>query len=112
MERDEVECSSPQSSVVSSLVVVEKNKILRAPAGGPGDSSKARYLERLNDLDLEDLACRRELLEVLELKKSMSHKDLSNHYCVDWLKAHEAQFSQGITLETADLTGISKKSIT
>ena len=111
MERDEVECSSPQSSVVSSLVVVEKNKILRAPAGGPGDSSKARYLERVKDLDLEDLACRRKLLEVLELM-SLSHKDLSNHYCVDWLKAHEAQFSRGKTLETADLPGISKKSIT
>ena len=64
----------------------------------------------MNDLDLKDLACRRELIEVLRLK-SLSHEDLSNRYCVDWLKAHEAHFSRDKTLETADVTGISKKSI-
>ena len=49
-------------------------------------------------------------MEILGLK-SLSQKDLSNHYCVDWLKTHEAQFSRDKTLETADLTGIPKKSI-
>ena len=82
----------------------------RLLAGGPGESSKARYLERANDLDLEDLACTRELMEVSGLK-SLSHKDLCNHYSVGWLKAHEAHFSRDKTLETANLTGTPKKSI-
>ena len=43
--------------------------------------------------------------------KSLSHEDLSNHYCVDWLKAHEAHFSRAKILETADSTGILKMSI-
>ena len=64
----------------------------------------------MEDLDLEGLACRQELVEVLGLK-SLSHEDLSNHYCVDWLKVHEARFSRATILETADLTGIPKKSI-
>ena len=67
MEGDEMESSTPQCSGTS------------------------RYLERVKDLDMEDLACRLELLEVWELK-SLSHEDLSNHYCADWLKAHEARF--------------------
>ena len=79
-------------------------------AGGPGESSKARYLERANDLHLEDLACIRELMDVSGLK-SLSHEDLCNHYCVGWLKTHEAHFSRDKTLETADLTGTPKKSI-
>ena len=41
----------------------------------------------------------------------MSHEDLSSHFCVDWLKAHEAYFSREETLETADLTGIPRRSI-
>ena len=49
-------------------------------------------------------------MEFMELK-SLSHEDLSNHYCVDWLKAHEAHFSRDKTLERADLNGIPKKSI-
>ena len=97
-----------QSSVVSSVVVVG-NKEARAPAGGPGDAIKARYLERVNDLDLEDLSCRQELMEVMRLK-SLSHEDLSNHYCVDWLKAHETHFYRDKTLETADLTRIPRNS--
>ena len=96
--------------MLSSVVVAEKKKNVRAPAGSPGESSKARHLERVNDLDLGDLACRRELMEFMELK-SLSHEDLSNHYCVDWLKAHEAHFFRDKTLETADLNGIPKKSI-
>ena len=86
-----MEYSTSQSSAVSSVVVVD-NKKARAPPGGPGEASKARCLERVKDLDLEDLACRQELMEVLGLK-SLSHEDLSNHYCVDWLKAQEAHFS-------------------
>ena len=93
MERDAAESSTPQSSVV---VVDNKKK-----AEGPGEGSRARYLERVKDLDLEDLTCRQELVEVLGLK-SLSHEDLSNHYCVDWLKVHEAHFSRAKILETAD----------
>ena len=39
-------------------------------------------------------------MKVLELK-SLFHEDLSNHYSVEWLKAHEAHFSRERTLETA-----------
>ena len=105
MEGDEEESSTPQSSVVSSVVVVDNKRTER-----PGETSKARYLERIKDLDLEDLACRQELAEVLGLK-NVSHEDLSRHHCVDWLKAHEAHFSRAKTQETADLTGIPQKSI-
>ena len=106
-----MESSTPRSSVVSTVVVVVgKNKNVKASTGSPGESSKTRYLERVNDPDLEDLAYRRELMEFLRLK-SLSHKDLSNHFCVGWLKAHEAHFSRDKALVTADLTGISKESI-
>ena len=106
MERDEAESSTFQSSVASSVVMVDK----KMKAGGPGETSKSSYLERVEDLDLEDLACRQELLEFLGLK-NLSHEDLSNHYCKDWLKVHEAHFSQDKTLETADLTGTPRGSI-
>ena len=53
MEGDETESCTPQSSVVSSVVVVDNKKTER-----PGEVSKARYLQRVKDLDLEDLACR------------------------------------------------------
>ena len=43
--------------------------------------------------------------------EGLSHEDLSNHYCVDWLKAHEAHYSRAKTLEIADLTGIPQRSI-
>ena len=76
----------------------------------PAEPSKAWYQERVKELDLEDLACMQELA-VLGFK-NVSHEDLSRHHCVDWLKAHEAQFSRTKTLETADLTGIPQKSIT
>ena len=76
---------------MSSVAVVD-NKKARAPPGGSGEASKTRYLERVKDLDLDDLACRQELMEVSGLK-SLSHEDLTNHYCVDWLKAQEAHFS-------------------
>ena len=54
-----MESSTPQSSVVSSVVVVDNKK----KAECPGEASRARYLERVKDLDLEDLACRHELAE-------------------------------------------------
>ena len=77
---------------------------------GPRKASRTRYLERVKDLGLKDLACRQELTEVLGLK-SLSHEDLSNHYCVDWLKAHEAHFSRAKTLEMVDLTINPQRSI-
>ena len=46
-----------------------------------------------------------ELMDTLELI-SFSLEYLSSHYCVDWLKAHEAHFFRERTLETTDLTGI------
>ena len=52
MEGDDEESSKPQSSVVSALVVVWTKRRQR-----PGEMSKARYLERIKDLDLENLAC-------------------------------------------------------
>ena len=41
----------------------------------------------------------------------MSHEYLNRHHCLDWQKAHEADFSRAKALETADLTGIPQKSI-
>ena len=74
MEGDEAESSTPRSSVVSSVVMVDnKNKL-----DGPGEAIRTRYLKRVKDLDLDDLACRQELTEVLGIK-SLSHEDLSNH---------------------------------
>ena len=64
----------------------------------------------MKDLDLEDLACRQELAEMLGLK-NVSHEDLSRHHCMDWLEAHDAHFSRARTLEISDLTGIPQKSI-
>ena len=59
MEAEEAESSTPQSSVISSVVVVDKKKAER-----PSEASKARYLESVKELDLEDLEC-------------VSHEDLS-----------------------------------
>ena len=49
---------------------------------GPAETSRARYLERIKELDLEDLECRQELAKVLRLK-DVSHEDLSRNHCVD-----------------------------
>ena len=57
IEGDEAESSAPQSSVVSSVVVVDNKKTER-----PGEASRAGYLERVKDVDLEDLACRRHVV--------------------------------------------------
>ena len=105
MEAEEAESSTPQSSVLSSVVVVDNKRVER-----PADTSRTRYLEKVKELDLEDLECRQELREALGLKH-VSHEDLSRHHCVDWLKAHETHFSRARMMETADLTGIPKKSV-
>ena len=64
----------------------------------------------MKDLDLEDLACRQELTQALRINR-LSHEDLSNHYCADWLKAYEAHLSRAKTLEMADLTEIPQRLI-
>ena len=104
MEAEEAESSTPQSSEVSSVVVVDEKRMER-----PAETSRARYLEKIKELDLEDMECRQELAEVLGLK-DVSHADLSRHHCVDWFKAHEAHFSRARMMETADLTGFPLKS--
>ena len=48
MEGDEEESSTPQSSVLSSVVVVDSKK----KGEGPGEASRTRYQERVKDLDL------------------------------------------------------------
>ena len=88
LEAEEAESSTPQSSVVSSVVVVDNKRGER-----PVETSRTRYLEKIKELDLEDLECRQELVEALGLKH-VSHEDLSRHHCVDWLKAHETHFSR------------------
>ena len=105
MEAEEAESSTPQSSVVSSVVVVDNKRVER-----PAETSRTRYLEKMKELDLEDLECRQELAGALGLKH-VSHEDLSRHHCVYWLKAHETHFSRARMTETADLTGIPVKSV-
>ena len=87
MEAEEATSSTPQSLVVSSVVVVESKRVER-----PTETSRSRHLEKVKELDLEDLECRQELAEALGLER-VSHEDLSRHQCVDWLKAHETHFS-------------------
>ena len=105
MEAEEATSPTPQSSVVSSVLVVESKRAER-----PAETSRSRYLEKVKELDLEDLECRQELAEALGLER-VSHEDLSRHQCVDWIKAHETHFSRARTMETADLTGIPIRSV-
>ena len=105
MEAEEAESSTPQSSMVSSVVVVENKRVEK-----PAEASRMRYLEKVKELDLEDLKCRQELAEILGLKH-VSHEDLSRHQCVDWLKAHKTHFSRARMMKTADLTGIPMRSV-
>ena len=105
MEAEEATSSTPQSSVISSVVVVESKRVER-----PAEISRSRYVEKVKELDLEDLECRQELAEALGLER-VSHEDLGRHQCVDWLKAHETHFSRAKIMETADLTGIPTKSV-
>ena len=105
MEAEEATSSTPQGSVISSVVVVENKRVER-----PAETSRSRYVEKVKELDLEDLECRQELAEALGLER-VSHEDLGRHQCVDWLKAHETHFSRAKIMETADLTGIPTKSV-
>ena len=100
MEAEEAMSPMPQSSTVSSVVVVEGKRAER-----PVETSRMRYLEKVRELGLEDLECRQEFAEVLGLEQ-VSHDDLGRHQFVDWLKAHETHFSRARMMETADLTGI------
>ena len=105
MEAEEATSPTPQSSVVPSVVVVESKRVER-----PAETSRSRYLEKVKELDLEDLECRQEMAEALVLER-VSYEDLSRHQCVDWLKAHETHFSRARMMETADLTGIPTRSV-
>ena len=105
MEADEATSSTPQGSIISSVVVAEKNKPER-----PAETSRSKYVKKVKELDLEDLECRLELAKALGLEQ-VSHEDLGRLQCVDWLKAHETHFSRAKMTETADLTGIPTKSV-
>ena len=63
MEAEEATSLTPQSSVVSSVIVVESKRVER-----PAEISRSRYLEKVKELDLEDLECRQELAEALGLE--------------------------------------------
>ena len=52
MEVEEATSSTPQSSVISS-VVLESKRVER-----PAETSRSRYVEKVKELDLEDLECR------------------------------------------------------
>ena len=105
MEAEEVTSSTPQSSVVSSVVLVESKRMER-----PAETSRTRYQEKVKEPDLVDLECRQELAKALGLEQ-VSHEGLSRHQCVDWLKAHETHFSRARTMETVYLTGIPTRSV-
>ena len=105
MESDEVTSSTPPGSAISSVVVAENKREKRSM-----ETARLRYPEKVKELDLEGLECRRELAETLGIER-VSHEDLNRHHCVDWLKAHEAHFSRTKLMETADLTGIPIKAI-
>ena len=105
MESEEVTSSTPPGSAISSVVVAKKKREKRSM-----ETARLRYPEKVKELDLEGLECRRELAETLGMER-VSHEDLNRHHCVDWLKAHEAHFSRTKLMETADLTGIPTKAI-
>ena len=100
MEADEATSSTPQGSTISSVVVAERT----------AETSRSKYVEKVKELDLEDLECRLELAKALGLER-VSREDLGRHQCVDWLKAQETHFSRAKMMETADLTGIPTKSL-
>ena len=85
--------STPQSSVVSSVVLVERGNERRLSERSQEGSSRTRYLEKLGKLELTVLAFRQVAMEALE-PKNLSHEDLGNKYCVDCLKATEAYFAE------------------
>ena len=105
MESEEVTSSTPPGSAISSVVVAESKREKKSM-----ETARLRYPEKVKELDLESLECRRELAETLGIER-VSHEDLNRHHCVDWLKAHEAHFSKAKLMETTDLTGIPTKAI-
>ena len=105
MESEEVTSSTPPGSAISSVVVAESKREKKSM-----ETARLRYPEKVKELDLESLECRRELAETLGIER-VSHEDLNRHHCVDWLKAHEAHFSRAKLMETTDLTGIPTKAI-
>ena len=105
MESEEVESSTPPTSAMSSVVVADGRREKKSR-----ETTRLRYPEKVKELDLETLECRRELAETLGIER-VSHEDLNRHHCVDWLKAHEAHFSRTKLMETTDLTGIPTKTI-
>ena len=105
MEAEEATSSTPQSSLISSVVVVESKRVERL-----AETSRSRYVEKVKELDLEDLECRQELAEALG-RERVSHEDLGRHQCVDWLKAHETHFSRAKIMDREDLTGIPTKAV-
>ena len=58
MDAEEAESSTPRSSVVSSVGVVDHKRVEKST-----ETSRTRYLERIKELDLEDLECRQELAQ-------------------------------------------------
>ena len=56
MEADEATSSTPQGSMISSVVVAEKKRSEK-----PLETSRLKYEEKVRQLDLEDLECRLEL---------------------------------------------------
>ena len=54
MKAEEATTPTPQSSVVSSVVVAESKRVERS-----AETNRSRYLEKVRGLDLEDLECRR-----------------------------------------------------
>ncbi|XP_063717662.1 uncharacterized protein LOC134844776 [Symsagittifera roscoffensis] len=74
MEAEEATSSTPQGSIISSVVVAEKKKPERS-----AETSRSRYVEKVKELDLEDLECRLELAEALSLER-VSHEDLGRHH--------------------------------
>ena len=53
MEAEEAASPTHQSSVLSSVVVVESKRVER-----PAETNRTKYLEKVKELDLEDLECR------------------------------------------------------
>ena len=104
MEAKEATSSTPRwycsvvSSVVSSVVVVESKRVEK-----PAETSRSRYLEKVKELDFEDLECRQELAEALGLER-VSHEDLGRYQCV-------THFSRAKIMGLAYLTGIPPKSV-
>ena len=101
MEAEKAESSTPQSSLVSSVVVVDNKKMER-----PAEASKTRYSERVKELDLEDLTG---VGGGLGAQGCVTRGLESTPLCR--LKAREAHFSRAKMMESADLTGMPLDSV-